>query len=206
VEVRIAGSYQVYGTIVGGPDGEQVVSSQPSHLNQTVFSSARISGLPGFYEVELTFSGEDLVRSGIRQPYWLDATIVSDEGISDNIRLKLPQFSLEDLGEVAVRLEGITRKEHRRTGEGAVLRVSVSAEVRNAGTYAVAAYLSSGGRTAGETGSYRELSQGKQTLEVDFPGEGLDGPYTVTIEVHALDPETREPLGIVDVLTQEIDV
>jgi len=212
VDVVVAGIYQVYGALLGGPDGTQLVASRPSHLTQNVFSSSLISGLPGEYKVTLSFSGEALARSNVPQPYWIDAAIVSDGGISDIIHRQLPPISLEGLGELAVRLGRTAGAELRRQpGQGTVLRVSVPVEVRNAGSYAVAATLSSGGRTVAESGSYRKLSPGQEILAVDFPGEelarqGLEATYTVTIEVHALDSETGAPMGVVDTVTQEISV
>jgi len=207
VNVDVAGAYQVFGALVG--ENREPVANRPGYRSQLPFSSARISGLPGLYRVELSFSGEDLVRSGVSQPYWIDATIVSDHGISDNVFLRLRRLSLEGLGEKSVRLEGIAGAERLQLTQGTVLRVSLPVDVRTAGTYAVAGYLSSGGRGIAESAQVRDLSPGSQTLEVDFPAEeiarqGLDGTYTVTVEVHSLDPETGAPVEVVDALTQEI--
>ena len=51
VDVAVAGTYEVYGALAGGRDGEEPVAGRPGYPVQTVFSTARISGLPGAYPV-----------------------------------------------------------------------------------------------------------------------------------------------------------
>jgi hypothetical protein len=207
------GTYTVLGFLYGGPGGEVLVADQPTFDSRMVWPHARISGPPGIYPVTLSFSGEDLAEAGIDSPYWLQAAVVTAEGISDELREPIPELpdrELAELGERAAKLgEIVLPAERVALPDGPALRVRVPVEVRDAGPYALDARLSSGDQTLVYAGRRLDLSSGEDVLAIDFPGEpiarrGLDGPYTVTVELHVLEPGTFVPLETADTAKVEI--
>lgn len=216
VEVREEGTYTVLGFLYGGAGGEILAADQPTYNSRMVWPHARISGPPGIYRARLSFSGEDLAEAaeaGIGGPYWLQAAVVTSEGISDELSVQIPKLpgkELAELGERAATLGGIVLPAERvALPGGRALRVRVPVKVRNAGPYALDARLYSGDQTLVYSGRRLHLSSGNDMLTVDFPGEpiarrGIDGPYAVTVELYVLEPGSFVPLETADTAQAEI--
>ena len=209
VEVKREGAYTVFGYLSGGPDGEELVVNRPSERVEAVWPNASIEGAPGTYSISLSFSGEDVARAG-SGPLWLNAGIIGEKGIADELHQPLPLFSRDDLGEQLGDLEEAVEAEQVVLPDsGTVLRIRVPVSIRDGGLFAVDARLSSGGQTIAYSGFVRELPKGRQELTIDFPGEaiarhGVDGTYEVTVELHYLDPDTGYPLELTDSIEVEI--
>ena len=185
VEIREAGRYELQGGLFRD---DQPISGRPTSRIE-IPTIEIFTGEPGRRRATLIFSGEAVRRSGTDGPYELHAHLFSAEGLSDSLTATTPAFDHREFGELKAELEGeiaAVGVDPDTVGKFASLRATFPLTVLEAGTILVDARLASRGRTIANAAIQRQLSPGRHTVAVDFPGwriarQGIDGVYEVTI-------------------------
>lgn len=185
VDIRTAGFYTVTGLLT--QDGE-IVSNQPS-FEYTMPVRVTIGDQPGIHPVVLSFSGEQILRSGKDGPYELVITVMGSA--FDQKTITTPAYRHTLFGECGVTLPGRVSDVPVDTGGDGrynFLEITLDTTIAIPGEYTLQGILLHDGGIIGQADTKRLLAVGEQKLTLRFPGvsifrSGRDGPYDAVLAV-----------------------
>lgn len=185
VQVNQVGKFSVKGAVFSG---ETMLTNRPSQ--DSMFpASYYISGQTGLVMAQLTFSGEDIRKSGLDGPYKIKLIMLNVNGvmIAQDIATTL-SFKANQFGELPARLGKVTDSGEDRNGDSLIdaIVVRVNVDVIQAGEYTLEGVLLSGNTFIASTGLKSGLSAGTGQMELVFDGKeikkaGLSGPYSLNL-------------------------
>ena len=201
VEVLTAGEYLIEAVLRHG----EVEVARRSGWDSSRSSGSIVAGGPGKYRVRLSFSGEQIFRSGLPGPYTLEA-VAHVNGTSVKFVQETPEFDPKDFGELPGNLLAVKTRPVDSDGDGRVEKytVEVVVETRESGGIGIEARIAQEGVTLAYGGLKEDLFTGRHTLEVELPvaesqRSGIDTPLQVTVILY------DSKLQAVSALTESID-
>jgi hypothetical protein len=197
VQTAVAGQYAVSGYLQ--KDGS-LVANRP-RFETALDSRAAFEDGAGTHAVDISFSGEQIFRSGEDGPYDLFLSVIGPDRAFARETFTTPAVVHTQYGEIPYRLTGASDSalDSDNDGDFDVVNLAVGVTVRVPGAFTLQGAVSDRDNTIAVASGEFEPGVGTHTVDLQIPASALrhageDGPYEATVSLIDASGHTLESI------------
>ncbi len=194
VEITTPGMYRVTGIL---QKGDNFITSRSSYTDPA-FWSEEFGPQTGNYEVNPIFSGEEIFNNALNGPYEMNLIIVDSAGtVTAADTFGTGSYSFSDFGEFTLRLNQVTEIARDTNSDSYYdeILVNFSTQTNRSILYTINISLFGDNQTLVSSSQTSAIPVGSNSFDFSLPAQniaalGIDGPYTIYIQV--IDPDGEQ--------------